>query len=105
MLSITRYRALPSGRLAYDHTGASPLIVMTPAMLGVRAELCFIASRLVAGFQVVTIDQRGMGASGVAWRDAAAEARWIVARRGLSCCSTVPATTATLSPPMTLPRP
>ena len=68
MSSKTRYLDLPGGRLAYDDTGTGPLIVMTPAMLDLRAELRFIAPRLVAtGFRVVTIDQRGMGESSVAW--------------------------------------
>jgi pimeloyl-ACP methyl ester carboxylesterase len=67
-MSTTRFLDLPDGRLAYDDTGEGPLIVATPAMLDLRAELRFLTPLLVeAGFRVVTIDQRGMGETSVKW--------------------------------------
>jgi pimeloyl-ACP methyl ester carboxylesterase len=64
----TLFLNLPDGCLAYDDQGSGPLIIATPAMLDLRAELRFLAPRLVeAGFRVVTIDQRGMGESSGRW--------------------------------------
>jgi pimeloyl-ACP methyl ester carboxylesterase len=66
--STTQFLDLPDGRLAYDDTGDGPLIVATPAMLDLRAELRFLVPLLVnAGFRVVTVDQRGMGETTAAW--------------------------------------
>lgn len=67
-MSETQFLDLPDGRLAYDDTGAGPLIVATPAMLDLRSELRFLVPLLVdAGFRVVTVDQRGMGETSGEW--------------------------------------
>jgi pimeloyl-ACP methyl ester carboxylesterase len=67
-VSSTKFLDLPDGRLAYDDTGAGPLIVATPAMLDLRSELRFLVPLLVqAGFRVVTVDQRGMGETSAKW--------------------------------------
>jgi pimeloyl-ACP methyl ester carboxylesterase len=66
--SPTRYLDVDGGRIAYDDTGEGPLIVATPAMLDLRAELRLLTPLLVeAGFRVVTIDQRGMGETSARW--------------------------------------
>jgi pimeloyl-ACP methyl ester carboxylesterase len=66
--TTTHYLDLPDGRLAYDDEGEGPLIIATPAMLDLRSELRFLRPLLVmAGFRVVTIDQRGMGETTANW--------------------------------------
>jgi len=66
----TRYLDVPGGRLAYDDTGAGPLVVCVPAVGDVRASYRFLTPQLVAaGYRVVTLDLRGHGNSGVGWAD------------------------------------
>ncbi len=66
----TRYLAVPGGRLAYDDTGAGPLVVCVPGLGDVRASYRFLAPQLVAaGYRVVTLDLRGHGDSSVGWAD------------------------------------
>jgi len=66
----TCYLDVPGGRLAYDDTGAGPLVVCVPALGDVRASYRFLTPQLVAaGYRVVTLDLRGHGDSGVGWAD------------------------------------
>lgn len=59
-----------NGRLAYDESGAGPLVVCVPSMGDVRAEYRFLAPLLVQeGYRVVTMDVRGHGESSTAWED------------------------------------
>ncbi len=72
--STTEFLDLPDGRLAYDDSGAGPLIIATPAMLDLRSELRFLMPLLVdAGFRVVTMDQRGMGETSGEWPEYGSE--------------------------------
>lgn len=58
------------GRIAYDETGAGPLVVCVPSMGDVRGEYRFLAPQLAqAGYRVVTMDVRGHGESSTAWDD------------------------------------
>ncbi|MBO3748579.1 alpha/beta hydrolase [Streptosporangiaceae bacterium NEAU-GS5] len=67
-MSETKFLEVPGGRIAYDDSGAGPLIIATPAMLDLRSELRFLRPLLVkAGFRVVTLDQRGMGETSARW--------------------------------------
>jgi pimeloyl-ACP methyl ester carboxylesterase len=59
-----------NGRIAYDQSGAGPLVVCVPSMGDVRGEYRFLAPRLAqAGYRVVTMDVRGHGESSTAWDD------------------------------------
>lgn len=65
-----RFLDRPEGRIAYDDTGAGPLVVLVPGLGDVRAEYRFLAPQLVAaGYRVVTTDLRGHGESSVTWSD------------------------------------
>ena len=58
------------GRIAYDETGAGPLVVCVPSMGDVRGEYRFLAPLLAqAGYRVVTMDVRGHGESSTVWAD------------------------------------
>lgn len=66
----TQYLTHQSGRIAYDDTGAGPLVLCAPSMGDVRAEYRFLTPFLVdAGFRVVTMDLRGLGESSTQWDD------------------------------------
>jgi pimeloyl-ACP methyl ester carboxylesterase len=66
----TQFLQTSDGTLAYDDTGAGPLVICVPGMGGVRAEYRFLAPRLVAaGYRVVTLDVRGHGETSVRWPD------------------------------------
>ncbi len=66
----TRSLDVPGGRLAYDDTGAGPLVVCVPAVGDVRASYRFLVPPLVAaGYRVITMDLRGHGDSSVGWAD------------------------------------
>lgn len=66
----TQYLDRDDGKIAYDVTGAGPLVICVPSMGDVRAEYRFLVPGLVAaGYQVVTMDQRGIGASSAKWPD------------------------------------
>ncbi len=68
MNTSTQYLELPDGVLAYDDVGQGQLVVATPAMLDLRAELRLLVPLLVeSGFRVVTVDQRGMGETSGEW--------------------------------------
>ncbi len=59
-----------NGRIAYDETGAGPLVLCVPSMGDVRGEYRFLAPQLAqAGYRVVTMDVRGHGESSTAWDD------------------------------------
>ena len=58
------------GKIAYDVTGAGPLVICVPSMGDVRAEYRFLAPELAkAGNTVATMDQRGIGESSPTWSD------------------------------------
>lgn len=60
----------PGGQIAYDDTGAGPLVICAPSLGDVRAEYRFLAPQLVAaGYRVVTLDLRGLGESSTGWDD------------------------------------
>ncbi len=66
----TKYFELAQGRLAFDDRGEGPLVVCVPSMGDVRQEYRFLAPMLVeAGYRVVTMDLRGLGASSANWPD------------------------------------
>jgi pimeloyl-ACP methyl ester carboxylesterase len=66
----TLYLEHLSGRIAYDETGAGPLVVCVPSMGDVRGEYRFLAPLLAgAGYRVVTMDVRGHGESSTQWDD------------------------------------
>lgn len=61
---------LDDGWLAYDDEGTGPLVVQVPSMGDLRQEYRFLTPQLVAaGFRVVSLDLRGLGASSVGGRD------------------------------------
>jgi pimeloyl-ACP methyl ester carboxylesterase len=54
----------PEGRIAYDVTGAGPLVVCVPGMGDLRSVYRFLAPALVdAGYRVAAMDLRGHGDS------------------------------------------
>jgi pimeloyl-ACP methyl ester carboxylesterase len=58
------------GKVAYDVTGAGPLIICVPSMGDLRAEYRFLAPELArAGCRVATMDQRGIGETSARWSD------------------------------------
>ena len=60
----TRFLDRPGGRIAYDVSGAGPLVVCIPGMGDLRSSYRFLAPALVAaGYRVVTMDLRGHGES------------------------------------------
>jgi pimeloyl-ACP methyl ester carboxylesterase len=66
----TRFLDRPDGRIAYDDTGAGPLVIMVPGLGDLRGEYRFLAPRVAAaGFRVVTMDLRGHGESSTGWAD------------------------------------
>lgn len=68
--TLTHYLDVPGGRLAYDDTGAGPLVVCVPGLGDVRASYRFLVPPLVAaGYRVITMDLRGHGDSSVGWAD------------------------------------
>lgn len=72
----THTLTLRDGSLAYDDSGGSgPLVLCVPGMGDVRAQYRFLAPLLArAGFRVVTMDLRGLGASSTGWPDYSAAA-------------------------------
>ena len=66
----TQFLQQPDGILAYDVTGAGPLVICSPSMGDVRSEYRFLAPRLAeAGYRAVTLDVRGHGESSTHWPD------------------------------------
>lgn len=66
----------PDGRIAYDDTGdTGPVVGCVPGVGDVRAEYRLLTPYLQrAGYRVVTMDLRGLGASSAGWPDYAASA-------------------------------
>lgn len=59
-----RYLARPEGRVAYDVTGAGPLVLCVPGMGDLRSAYRFLAPAMAdAGYRVATMDLRGHGDS------------------------------------------
>lgn len=66
----TQYLEHDGGRIAFDDTGAGPLVVCVPGMGDLRAEYRFLTPQLVsAGYRVATMDVRGHGEASVGWAD------------------------------------
>lgn len=66
----TQFMERDGGKIAYDVAGAGPVVICVPSMGDVRAEYRFLAPELVkAGYQVVTMDQRGIGESSASFPD------------------------------------
>jgi pimeloyl-ACP methyl ester carboxylesterase len=65
---MTEFLDIDGGRIAYDVTGAGPLVVLSHGMGDHRAAYRFLAPLLVeAGYRVVTSDMRGCGESSTGW--------------------------------------
>ena len=63
-MTTTQFLARPEGRLAYDVSGAGPLVVCLPAMGDLRSSYRHLVPLLVdRGFRVATLDLRGHGES------------------------------------------
>jgi pimeloyl-ACP methyl ester carboxylesterase len=66
--STTRFFERPEGRIAYDDQGSGPLVLLVPSLGDVRSEYRFLVPQLVtAGYRVVSMDLRGLGASSTGW--------------------------------------
>jgi len=64
--ATTIYLTRPEGRIAYDLSGAGPLVVLVPGMGDLRGGYRFLAPALVeAGYRVACTDLRGHGESDV----------------------------------------
>ncbi len=60
--------SVPGGTIAYETSGAGPLVVLAHGMGDSRAAYRFVVPRLVAaGYQVVAADLRGCGESSARW--------------------------------------
>jgi pimeloyl-ACP methyl ester carboxylesterase len=63
---MTEFLDVDGGRIAYDVTGAGPLVVLSHGMGDTRSAYRFLAPRIVAaGYRVATPDLRGLGESSV----------------------------------------
>ncbi len=59
-----------AGKIAYEVSGAGPLVVCSPGMGDLRQEYRFLAPQLVqAGYRVAAMDVRGHGESSTRWPD------------------------------------
>lgn len=66
----TQYLELNGGKIAYDDSGAGPLVLCAPSLGDLRGEYRFLAPLLVeAGYRVITMDLRGLGESSPNWPD------------------------------------
>jgi pimeloyl-ACP methyl ester carboxylesterase len=66
----TKYLNNENGKIAYDDVGHGPLVVCIPSMGDVRGEYRFLIPQLVsAGYQVVSMDVRGLGETSTDWND------------------------------------
>ena len=67
-MGTTRWIERPGGRIAYDVTGAGPLVIAVPGMGDLREEYRYLTPQLVsAGYRVATTDLRGHGDSDAAF--------------------------------------
>ncbi|MEV0122244.1 alpha/beta hydrolase [Streptomyces sp. NPDC050703] len=65
---MTEYLAVDGGTIAYEATGAGPLVVLAHGMGDSRAAYRAVAPELVAaGYRVAAVDLRGCGESSVGW--------------------------------------
>ncbi|MFG2679689.1 alpha/beta fold hydrolase [Streptomyces sp. NPDC048392] len=65
---MTEYLAVDGGTLAYEVTGAGPLLVLAHGMGDSRAAYRAVIPRLAAaGYRVAAVDLRGCGESSVDW--------------------------------------
>ena len=65
---MTEYLTLDDGQIAYDVTGAGPLVVLSHGMGDRRTAYAHLAPLLVeAGYRVATADLRGSGESSTGW--------------------------------------
>ncbi len=66
----TNYFRQQNGTIAYDDTGAGPLVVCTPSMGDLRQEYRFLSQQLAAaGYRAVSMDVRGHGETSTGWSD------------------------------------
>ena len=66
----TQWLRHQNGQIAYEDSGAGPLVVCLPSLGDVRAEYRFLAPQLEqAGYRVVLMDLRGVGESSTQWDD------------------------------------
>lgn len=71
----TAFLQRDEGSLAYDDTGAGPLVLLAPGMGDIRQLYRFLGPQLVAaGYRVVTMDIRGHGETSTGWSDYSPEA-------------------------------
>ena len=67
---MTEYLTIGENTLAYDVTGAGPLVVLAHGMGDSRHSYRFVAPALVAaGYRVANVDIRGCGESSLGWDD------------------------------------
>ena len=65
---MTEYLDVDGGRIAYEETGAGPLVVLSHGIGDRRQAYRFLAPRLApAGYRVVSADLRGHGESSMGW--------------------------------------
>ena len=65
---MTEYLTLDDGQIAYDVTGAGPLVVLSHGMGDRRTAYAHLTPLLVeAGYRVATVDLRGSGESSTGW--------------------------------------
>jgi pimeloyl-ACP methyl ester carboxylesterase len=68
---MTEYLTVDGGTLAYDVTGAGPLVVLAHGIGDSREAYRFVVPELVAaGYRVAAVDLRGAGESSVGWSSA-----------------------------------
>jgi pimeloyl-ACP methyl ester carboxylesterase len=64
----TQFVDVPGGRIAYEISGAGPLIVLSHGMGDTRASYRFLAPLIAsAGYRVASVDLRGHGESSTGW--------------------------------------
>jgi pimeloyl-ACP methyl ester carboxylesterase len=69
-MAKTQFLPVDEGQIAYDETGAGPLVISVPGMGDLRGEYRFLAAALAeGGFRAVTMDVRGHGESSTRWDD------------------------------------
>ena len=65
---MTEFLTTDEGRIAYDVTGAGPLVVLSHGMGDTRGAYRVLAAQLVAaGYRVASVDLRGSGESSARW--------------------------------------
>lgn len=66
----TQFLYRSEGKIAYEITGAGPLVICVPGMGDLRSSYRFLKPQLVqAGYRVITMDLRGHGESDTGWSD------------------------------------